>query len=84
MWKAYTVKNIKHYGKIKFYLKNCRKIYFHGSEDNIFKIPVSPKLNYKVNSIPIIISAGFYKNLQGNSKHYMEMQWSKIAKNCYS
>lgn len=47
MWKAYTVKNIKHYGKIKFYLKNCRKIYFHGSEDNIFKIPVSPKLNYK-------------------------------------
>ena len=43
----HTVKNIKHYGKIKFYLKNCRKIYFHGSEDNIFKIPVSPKLNYK-------------------------------------
>ena len=41
------VKNIKHYGKIKFYLKNCRKIYFHGSEDNIFKIPVFPKLNYK-------------------------------------
>ena len=28
MWKAYTVKNIKHYGKIKFYLKNCWKIYF--------------------------------------------------------
>ena len=45
---------------------------------------IFPKLTYKANSILIIISAGFYKNLQGNSKLYMEMQWSKIAKNCYS
>lgn len=38
------------------------------------KLFISPKLTYKANSIPIIISAGFYKNLQGNSKLYTEMQ----------